>query len=592
MVGALHHLNKYLGRYRYLLVLGTVATLLSSALSIIPARLIKHAFELVQTSVVAYQVSVEAHLRRATYEKLAEGLFAYGVLMLLAAILRGLFLFLARRIIMVVGKRVEYALKNEIYAHYQTLPLSFYTRHSVGDMMARISEDVHQVGMYLGPAIAYGLNTVVVFLMLIPYMLVINTRLTLYAVLPIVLSTTGACYISSFMQERAATVQDKLSRLTTFVQESFSGIVVLQAFSRETGFIKVFSEACNTYKTQSLRLSVINALFFAVVKSIIGLGAVLVVFLGGQEVIKGRCKPGDIAEFVMYFNLLGWPTFAISWINVLVQKATASQKRINALLQEKNPIFSKEMLQNPIKGSIAFNNVSFTYPNSDVKALQSVHFEVAAGKMVAIIGTTGAGKSTIAHLICRLYDATAGSITIDGVPIQDYSIPYLRQQLGYVPQDVLLFSDTIRNNIAWGKPEATNLQIAQAAQLAAIYGEIQQLSKQMETMLGERGATLSGGQKQRIATARAFVRTPKILVLDDCLSAVDTKTAGDILHNIAKAMQGSAVLLITHSVFSAQFADHILVLEAGKLVEQGTHESLLAQKSLYNTLYKQQQYAK
>jgi ATP-binding cassette, subfamily B, multidrug efflux pump len=592
MVGALRHLNKYLGHYKYLLILGTSATLLASAFSIIPARLIKHAFELVRTSVVAYQVSVDAHLQRTTYEKLVKGLFAYGGLMLLAAILRGLFLFLARRIIMEVGKRVEYALKNEIYAHYQTLPLSFYTRSSTGDLMARISEDVHQVGMYLGPAITYGLNTVVVFLMLIPYMLTINIRLTLYAVLPILLSTTGAYYISTLMQERAATVQLKLSRLTTFVQESFSGIVVLQAFSRETGFIKVFSEACNTYKTQSLRLSVINALFFSVVKSIIGLGTVLVVFLGGQEVIKGRCKPGDIAEFVMYCNLLGWPTFAISWINILVQKAAASQRRINELLQEKNPIFSKVALDNPIKGRICFNNVSFTYPNSDVKALQSVHFEVAAGKMVAIIGTTGAGKSTIAHLICRLYDATAGSITIDGIPIQDYAIPYLRQQLGYVPQDVLLFSDTIKNNIAWGQPEATDLQIVQAAQLAAIYGDIQQFPKQMETTLGERGATLSGGQKQRITTARALVRTPKILVLDDCLSAVDTKTAGDILRNIAKAMQGSAVLLITHSVFSAQFADHILVLEAGKLVEQGTHESLLARKSLYNTLYKQQQYAK
>ena len=591
-MGALRHLNKYLGHYKYLLVLGTIATLLASVFSIIPARLIKHAFELVQTSVVACQGSVDPHLQKTIYEKLVRGLFAYSGLMLLAAILRGVFLFLARRIIMVVGKRVEYALKNEIYAHYQTLPLSFYRRNNTGDLMARISEDVHQVGMYLGPAIAYGLNTVVVFLMLIPYMLIINARLTLYAVLPILLLTTGTYYISTFIQKRAATVQNKLSRLTTFVQESFSGIGVLQAFSRETRFIKVFSEACNTYKTQSLRLTVANALSFSAAKSIIGLGAVLVVFVGGQEVIEGRCRPGDIAEFVMYFNLLGWPTFVISWINILVQKAAASQKRINELLQEKDSIFSKKALRNPIQGHISFNNVSFTYPNSGVKALRSVTFEVPVGKVVAIIGTTGAGKSTVAHLICRLYDATAGSIAIDGLPIQDYAIPYLRQQLGYVPQDVLLFSDTLKNNIAWGKPEATNLQIAQAAQLAAIYEEIQRFPKQMGTMLGERGATLSGGQKQRIAIARAFVRAPKILVLDDCLSAVDTKTASDILRNIAKAMQGSTVLLITHSVFSAQLADHILVLEAGELVEQGTHESLLARKSLYNTLYKKQQYAK
>jgi ATP-binding cassette, subfamily B, multidrug efflux pump len=592
IVRALRHLNKYLGRYRYLLVLGTIATLLASVFSIIPARLIKHAFELVQTSVVACQVSADTHLQKTTYAKLVRGLFAYSGLMLLAAILRGAFFFLARRIIMVVGKRVEYALKNEIYTHFQTLPLNFYRRNSTGDLMTRISEDVHQVGMYLGPAIAHGLNTVVIFLILIPYMLIINARLTLYSVLPILFLATGSYYISTCIQERAAIVQNKLSQLTTFVQESFSGIGVLQAFSREARFIKVFSEACNTYKTRSLSLTVANAFFFSVVKSIIGLGAILVVFVGGQEVIEGRCRPSDIAEFVMYFNLLGWPTFTISWINILVQKAAASQKRINELLQEKNSIFSNKALRSPIQGHISFKNVCFTYPNSGVHALRSVNFEVAAGKMVAMIGTTGAGKSTVAHLISRLYDATSGSIAIDGLPIQDYAIPYLRQQLGYVPQDVLLFSDTLKNNIAWGKPEATNLQIVQAAQLAAIYAEIQRFPKQMETMLGERGTTLSGGQKQRITMARAFVRAPKILVLDDCFSAVDTKTASAILRNIAKALQGNTVLLITHSVFSAQLADHILVLEAGELVEQGTHESLLAKKSLYNILYKKQQYTK
>ena len=590
----LRHLNKYLVRYKYLLILGTICTVMANVLSIIPARLIKHTFELVQESVKDYQTLSDASLQATTYDRLVRGMLIYGGLMLLAAICRGFFLFLTRWIIMVVGKRAEYALKNEIYTHYQTLPLSFYRSNSTGDLMARISEDVNQVGMYLGPAIAYGLNTVVIFLMLIPYMLMINARLTLYAVLPTLLLAAGTYYIGTFVKERSEAIQHKLSGLTTLAQESFAGISVLQAFARGAGFTKVFAKECDVYKTQFLRLTTINAIFFPAAKSIIGLGIVLVVFIGGQEVIKGKSTPGSIAEFVMYLNLLGWPTFAVSWINNIVQRAAASQKRINEFLQEKNPIVSKKALRNPIKGHISFKNVSFTYPNSGVKALKSVTFEVVAGTRVAIIGTTGAGKSTMTHLISRLYDVDAGEITMDGIPIQDYAVSFLRQQLGYVPQDVLLFSDTLKNNITWGKPEATNPQIIQAAQLAEIYETIQQFPKQMETMVGERGVTLSGGQKQRIAIARAFIRTPKILVLDDCFSAVDTQTASNILRNIEQAMQGSTVLFISHRVSSTQLADQILVLEAGVLIEQGTHQDLLERRGTYYALYRQQQqrYAK
>jgi ATP-binding cassette subfamily B protein len=589
IVKSLRHLNKYLVRYKYLLVLGAIFTIATNVLSIVPARLIKHAFALVQESITGYQTLTDSSLQAATYDRLGRGMLIYGGLMLLAAVLRGLFFFLTRWTIMVVGKRVEYALKNEIYAHYQTLPLSFYRSNSTGDLMARISEDVNRVGMYLGPAIAYSLDAVVTFLMLIPYMLMINARLTLYAVLPTLLLAAGTYYISTFMKERSEAIQYKLSGITTFVQESFSGISVLQAFARGVGFTKVFAKECDAYKTQFLRLTTINAIFFPAAKSIIGLGVVLVVFIGGQEVIKGRSTPGDIAEFVMYLNLLGWPTFAVSWINNIVQRAAASQKRINEFLQEKNSMVSKKALRNPIKGHISFKNVSFTYPNSGVKALHAVTFEVAAGTRTAIIGTTGAGKSTITRLISRLYDADAGEIAIDGIPIQDYAVPFLRQQLGYVPQDVFLFSDTLKNNISWGKPEATTPQIIQAAQLAMIYENIQQFPKQMETMVGERGVTLSGGQKQRIAIARAFIRTPKILVLDDCLSAVDTQTASNILRNIEQAMQRSTVLFISHRVSSAQLADQILVLEAGELVEQGTHEDLLEHRGTYYALYRQQQ---
>ena len=558
--------------------------------SIVPARLIKQAFDLVQASVTTYRSSTNAQAQHATYAQMMQGLWLYGGLLLLMASLRAFFSFLARQSIMLMGKRIEYALKNEIYAHYQTLPLSFYRRNSTGDLMARISEDVNRVGMYLGPAITFSINALTVFLLLIPYMLVTNARLTLYAALPILLLAVATYYISTFMKQRAEAIQEQLSTLTTWVQESFSGIKVLQAFARESAFTHRFTAECETYKKRALDLTTINAIFFPMVKGIIGLGIVAVVFIGGQEVIQGRSTPGNIAEFVMYLYLLGWPTLSVSWVNSMVQSAAASQQRINDFLQEENPIVSTKKLQQPIQGQITFKNVSFTYPDSGVQALNAVSFDIAAGQSVAVIGPTGAGKSTLAHLIGRLYDADAGEITLDGVPIQHYDIPFLRQQLGYVPQDVMLFSDTIRNNIAWGRPGATAAQITQAAQRAEVDKDIQKFPQQMETMIGERGATLSGGQKQRIAIARAFIRDPQILLLDDCLSAVDTQTEHKLLRNMKKALQGKTALIISHRVAAAQLADIILVLEAGKLVEQGTHESLLVHRGIYYALYNQQKY--
>lgn len=590
IVGALRHLNKYLAQYKHLLMWGTIFAALMNVCSIFPARLIKYAFDLVQASVTTYRSSTDVAVQAATYTRLAESLLMYGGLILLIACLRGLFAFLSRQRMMVMGKRIEYALRNEIYAHYQTLPLSFYRKNSTGDLMARISGDVDRVGMYLGPAIAFSISNLTIFLMLIPYMLVINARLTLYAVLPILLIAISSYFISSLMKKRAEAIQQQLSRLTTQAQESFSGIMVLQAFAREGVFTKRFEEACETYKIQSLRLTSINALFFPMVRGIIGLGVLAVIFLGGQEVMQGRSTPGEIAEFIMYLNLLGWPTYSVSWVNSLIQSAAASQQRINDFLQEKNPVTSTKSLQQPIHGHIAFKNVSFTYPDSGVQALKNVSFDIAAGQSVAIVGPTGAGKSTLAQLISRLYDADTGEVAIDRIPIQHYDVPFLRKQLGYVPQDMLLFSDTIKNNIAWGKPGATTTQIIQAAQLAEVYESIQQFPDQMETMMGERGVTLSGGQKQRIAIARAFIRDPQILLLDDCLSAVDTQTEHKILRHMKEALQDKTALIISHRISAARFADLILVLEAGELVEQGTHENLMAHKGTYYELYSQQKH--
>ncbi|MEL6412543.1 MAG: ABC transporter ATP-binding protein [Bacteroidota bacterium] len=581
---ALFYLNKYLLQHKWALLAGVALTLLANVVAIFPPRLVKHAFDLVQQSMDTHQLTTAPSQRTM----LVQGLLLYSAGIFLCAFLKSLFSLLNRSTFTFTGKRIEYALKNEIYRHYQTLPLSFYHRNSTGDLMARITEDVNRVGMYLGPCLMYIVSTTTTFLIVVPFMWSLDKRLTLYAGVPILFLAAGTYYVSTFLSHRSQAIQTQLSNLTTLAQESFAGIRVLQAFACEKAFTKKFSEACQEYQTRALRLTAINAFFFPAVVGIIGLGTVMVVWIGGQAVIKGAMTPGTIAEFVMYLHLLGWPTFSISWITNFVQRAAASQQRINEFLQEKNPIVSHKALKTPIQGTLAFRNVSFTYPNSGIQALEQVSFEVAAGQSLAIVGTTGAGKTTLANLICRLYDVDKGSIVIDDVPIEDYAVPWLRQHLGYVPQDVFLFADTIYNNIALGAPQATPAQLVAAAQQADIYSTIQQLPDQMQTVIGERGVTLSGGQKQRLSIARAFVRNPKILVLDDCLSAVDTQTEQSILQAMAKVMQGRTTIIISHRIAAAKLADHILVLEAGKVVEQGSHQHLWSRKGLYHALHERQ----
>jgi len=435
----------------------------------------------------------------------------------------------------------------------------------------------------------FGFNGVILFLILIPYMIYINPKLTLYSLFPLPILAISVYYIKHFLYHRSERLQAKLAELTTFVQETFSGIRVLQAFSRERNFINNFLNACERYKQYALSVTAVNAIFTPLAIGVNSLGIILTVFIGGKEVMKGNITVGNIAEFVMYMHLVTWPIITISLVANFIQRAAASQKRINEFLKEKNPIVSTQNLVRVIEGKITFENVSFTYPDTGIKALNNISFEIPAGESVAIIGTTGSGKSTVASLLTRLYDADKGSIFIDNIPIQAYNIKALREQIGYVPQDVFLFPDTIKNNITFGKENANQAQIEQAIEYAGLYTTIQHFPNHLETMVGERGVTLSGGQKQRIAIARALIREPQLLILDNSLSAVDTRTEYSILQSLKNIMQGRTTIIISHRISVASLVNKILVLEAGNILERGSHEELLAAKGIYYNLYKQQE---
>lgn len=504
------------------------------------------------------------------------------------ALLRGVFLFMVRQTIIAVSRHIEYDLKNEIYAHYQTLPLSFYRRNNTGDLMARISEDVSRVRMYLGPAIMYGLSLITLFFMIIPIMFMVNVNLTLYALIPLPLLSISIYYVNNIIDRKSEEIQKSLSKLSTFVQEAFSGIRVLKAFVQENESAGRFTTESDDYRSKSIELAKVNALFFPLITALIGLSVILTVYIGGIEVMNGAITAGNIAEFIIYVNLLTWPVTSLGWITSIVQRAGASQRRINEFLSTKNDILSSLNLEKTLKGKIEFHNVGFTYPDTGINALSNLSFTVNEGESIAIIGTTGSGKSTIAYLLCRMYDTTEGKIVIDGFNIKDYNISNLRSQIGFVPQDVFLFSDTIKHNIAFGSVGLEEEKIRKAAEDSDLEENIHRFPNGYNTKLGERGITLSGGQKQRLSIARAIARDPRILILDDCLSAVDTKTENTILNSLSKIMQGRTSIIISHRVSSAKLADKIIVLDDGIMVEQGSHEALISHNGTYKELYEKQ----
>ena len=586
----LKYLNKYLLKYKWHLVFGTLFVIISNAFQIIPAQLVRHSIDLVVDNIHVYGGFDQLRLQQSFFQVFAFGILVYAGLILVMALLRGVFLYFVRQTLIVMSRHIEYDLKNEIFEHYQSLPLSFYRRNNTGDLMNRISEDVSRVRMYLGPAIMYGLTLITLFFMLIPIMFSISVTLTWYALSPLPLLSLSIFLVNNRIEKRSEEIQRSQSRLSTFVQEAFSGIRVLKSFNRENESITRFDAETEGYKKQSMKLTVVQSLFFPLIMGLVGLSTILTVYAGSALVINGQgnLTLGNIAEFIIYVNLLTWPVTSLGWTSSLVQRAEASQKRINEFLRTTSNIISEKNIEREIQGKIEFRNVSFIYPDTGIRALKDVSFLVNPGESLAIIGTTGSGKSTIANLISRLYDVREGEILIDGIPIRYYKLNSLRSQIGYVPQDVFLFSDTIYNNIGFGMAAPDEVRIFQAARDADVYENITAFPQGFETRVGERGITLSGGQKQRVSIARAVVREPKILMLDDALSAVDTKTENNILNSLKRIMLGRTTIIISHRVSSAKLANRIVVLVDGKIVEVGTHESLVEKEGMYRDLFEKQ----
>jgi len=584
----LKYLNKYLLKYKFHLIFGSLFIIVGNFFSIVPAVVVRYAFDYLSVSYEFFRAFDGFRLQSGIPENIGFGILFFFIIIIASALIRAVLLFFMRQTIIVMSRLIEYDLKNEIYDHYQSLPLSFYRKNNTGDLMARISEDVSKVRMYIGPAIMYGINLFTLFAMVIPFMISINPTLTFYSLLPLPVLSVSIYFVSDIINKRSIEIQESLSGLSTFVQEAFSGIRVIKAFVREEEVASAFAEESNKYKDHSLKLAFVQALFMPLIMGLIGLSVILTVYIGSIQVLNGEVSTGNIAEFIIYVNMLTWPVTALGWITSIIQRSAASQKRINEFLETKTDLVSARNLKKEIEGKILFDSVSFTYPDSGIQALSKVSFEVNPGESIAIVGTTGSGKSTVANIVCRLYDISDGSLKIDGVDIKDFDLSSLRSQIGYVPQDIFLFSDSIENNISFGNRKMSREAIEQAAKDADVLDNILDFKHGFQTQLGERGITLSGGQKQRVSIARAIAREPKVLILDDALSAVDTKTENAILGAMQRIMQGRTSIVISHRVSSARLADKVVMLDDGEVIEQGKHEELLAMNGAYKKLYDKQ----
>jgi len=575
----LRYLNKYFFKYRFKIILGIIITIFSKIFALFTPQLVGKSITLITNQITN---PIESEFFR-------NQISIYILYIIGAAIATGLFTFLMRQTIINVSRYVEFDLKNEIYNHYQQLPIAFYKRNRTGDLMNRISEDVSKVRMYIGPAVMYTINTLTLFIVALVYMYNQSPSLTIYTILPLPFLSISIYFLSKLVHKQSTIVQKHLSTLSSSSQEFFSGIWITKSFSLEEQTEHKFSDLANSQREKRLNLSKIQAFFHPLMLLLIGISNLIVIYIGGKQYIDGQIENlGTIAEFIIYVNMLTWPVASIGWVTSLVQEAEASQKRINEFLKQIPSISNTNELKTKIEGTISFKNVHFTYEDTKIEALKGITFEVKKGQTLAIIGNTGSGKSTILDLIGRLYEVDKGTIYIDGKKIQSLNLSNLRSNIGFVPQDPFLFSESLRNNIKFGQNNATDNNIINASKLAVVHDNIINFKNGYDTILGERGITLSGGQKQRVSIARAFIKNPKILLLDDCLSAVDTETEEQILSNIEKITKGKTTIIVSHRISSAKNADNILVLKDGVIIQQGPHEELSINEGYYKELYQNQ----
>ncbi|CAM3479449.1 ABC transporter ATP-binding protein [Flavobacterium chungbukense] len=582
----LSYLNKYFIKYKYSFCLGILTTIIAQIFSLYTPKLISKSLNAIENF---DKLSAADQKSEIIIGNFRADLIHNVLLIIGTTIVAGFLTFLMRQTLIVMSRHIEFDLKNEVFRQYENLSQTFYKQNRTGDLMNRISEDVSKVRMYVGPAVMYTINTAIRFAIVILYMYNVSPRLTLYTILPLPILSYCIFKLSSEINKRSTTFQQYLSKVSSFTQEIFSGIRVIKAYSLENQHQNNMVDLAEESKRKSLSLARVQSLFGPLMIALIGISNLVVIYFGGVMYINGSIPNiGTIAEFILYVNMLTWPVASLGWVSSMVQEAEASQKRLNEFLKIEPEIKNNNENSSDIQGNISFKNVSFTYKDTNIEALKNISFTVKKGETLAILGKTGSGKSTILSLISRLYDVTDGEVKIDENEISSLNLNDLRNNIGIVPQDAFLFSDTIKNNIKFGNQNATDEEVFTAAKNAVVHDNIIAFNKQYDTILGERGITLSGGQKQRVSIARAIIKNPAILLFDDCLSAVDTETEEMILNNLFEISKDKTTIIVSHRVSSAKNADKIIILENGKIIQQGSHNQLINQEGYYASLYLKQ----
>ena len=587
---SLKYLNKYFLKYKLRFVLGLLFVTASNLFAVFPAQSVRIAIDLIQENLNTYRLFTGSTVQQELYHQVEWILIYFSILVFCFALIKGAFMFLMRQTLIVMSRLVEYDLKNDIFNHYQQLSLSFYRKNNTGDLMARISEDVGRVRMYIGPALMYTMNLVVTIILVLWAMFSVNVKLSFYVLIPLPILSYSIFYVNTIIHKRSDAIQSQLSRVTSFVQEAFSGIRVIKAFAVEDFSKEDFEAYSDEYRNRSLDLAKVDATFFPLMMFLTGLSTLITISVGGMLVIAGEISIGNIAEFVIYVNMLMWPVASLGVVTSMIQRASASQERINQFLETKPDIISDNNSPFAFQKSIEFKSVNFCYSGKIENAVSDLSFTINKGETIAILGSTGSGKSTIVQLLLRMMDVSSGEILIDGNNIKSVNLKAYKEHIGYVPQDVFLFSDSISGNISFGLKDDKNSfdMVVKASDDAALTSNVQSFPEGFKTIIGERGITLSGGQKQRMSIARAFIKDPDILLLDDCLSAVDNKTESEILENIERITQNKTAIIISHRVSTVKNAGKILVLDKGRIVESGTHVELMQLQQKYADIYQRQ----